>query len=79
MGTKKIGSMILETLLEEPKTLSDIKRSLVANGMRCANDELEKSILRLGRQGYLKVLDDRAVRYYCITALGQAVSENLKK
>ncbi|RJO61935.1 hypothetical protein C4544_01495 [candidate division WS5 bacterium] len=79
MGTKKISTMILETLLEEPKTLSDIKRSLVASGMRCENDELEKSILRLGRQGYLKVLDDRVVRYYCITALGQAVSENLKK
>lgn len=79
MGTKKIGTMILEILLEEPKTLSDIKRSLIKSGIKCSDDELEKSILRLGRQGYLKMLDDRPARYYCITALGQAVSEKPRK
>ncbi len=78
MGTKKIGAMILEALMEEPKTLSGIKEALARDGIKCANDELEKSILRLERQDYLKILDDRPARYFCITALGQAVSEDLK-
>lgn len=79
MGTKKIGTMILETLLEEPKSMSEIKRLLTEKGVKCTNEELEKSILRLGRQGYLKVAIDESKKRYIITALGQAISEKPKK
>ncbi|MEK7447729.1 MAG: hypothetical protein AAB632_02975 [Patescibacteria group bacterium] len=79
MGTKKIGTMILATLQEEPKTFSEVKRSLASSGMECSSEELDKSILRLGRRGYLKVIEERPVNRYVLTALGQAVSEIPKK
>lgn len=79
MGTKKIGTMVLATLQEEPKTFSEMKRSLARSGMRYSDEELEKSILRLGRRGYLKVIERKSVNRYVLTALGQAVSEIPKK
>jgi DNA-binding PadR family transcriptional regulator len=79
MGTKKIGTMVLATLDEEPKTFSEVKRSLSLSGMRCTSEELEKSILRLSRLGFLKIIEERPVNRYVLTALGQAVSENPKK
>ena len=79
MGTKKIGQMILATLIERPKTFSEVKRSLARSGRECTSEELEKSILRLGRRGYLKVIEERPVNRYVLTALGQAVSEIPKK
>lgn len=79
MGTKKVGAMILATLEEEPKTFSEVKRSLARSGMECTSSELEKSILRLGRRGYLQVIEERPVNRYVLTALGQAVSEIPKK
>lgn len=79
MGTKKIGTMILVTLHEKPKTFSEMKRSLARSGMAFTSPELEKSILRLGRLGYLKVIEERPVNRYVLTALGQAVLEIPKK
>ena len=79
MGTKKIGQMILAALTEEPKTFSEVKRSLARSGMKCTSSELEKSILKLGRLGYLKVMEEKPVNRYVLTALGQAVSEIPKK
>lgn len=79
MGTKKIGAMILATLQEEPKTFSEVKRSLARGGMECSSEELDKSILKLGRLGYVEVIEERPANRYVLTALGQAVSEIPKK
>lgn len=79
MGTRKIGTMVLATLDGEPKTFSEVKRSLALSGAECSDEELEKSILRLGKNGYLQVIERKSVRRYTLTVLGQAVSENPKK
>ncbi|MDO8507218.1 MAG: hypothetical protein Q7S53_01470 [bacterium] len=79
MGTKKIGTMILATLTQEPKTFSEVKRSLARGGIECASEELDKSILKLGRLGFLKIIEEKPVDRYVLTPLGQAVSETTKK
>jgi len=79
MGTKKIGTMILATLQEEPKTFSEVKSSLARSGLRYSDEELEKSILSLGRLGFLQIMEEKSVNRYILTALGQAVSEGPKK
>lgn len=79
MGTKKTGTMILAALAEEPKTFSEVKRSLASSGIVCSSEELEKSILKLSRLGFLEVKNKGLAELYLLTALGQAVSENSKK
>lgn len=79
MGTKKIGTMILEMLLDQPKTLPKIQKSLEAEGVDCSGRELEKSLLRLGVRGYLKIIGSKTDERYILTALGQAVIENTRK
>lgn len=79
MGTKKIGTMILATLQEEPKTYSEVKRALATSGMKCSSEELDKSISKLVRLSFLQVKNEKPAALYLLTALGQAVSENSKK
>ena len=76
MGTKKIGTMILVALTEKPKTFSEVKSSLTKSGLNCSSKELDESIARLGRLGFLEVVEKSPVNRYGLTALGQAVLES---
>lgn len=79
MGTRKIGTLILETLQGGPRTYSEIKRELSANGLKVSSEELDKTLARLGRLGFLQVKNEKPAELYLLTALGQAVSDNPKK
>ncbi len=75
MGTKKIGTRVLELLLEGPKTLEEIENAL---GKRHTKEEVEKRLLKLGLLGYVKIENVEPKRYI-VTLLGQAVIENPEK
>lgn len=78
MGTKKIGTMTLVALSERSKTFSEVRKSLAENGLKCASEDLEKSIIRLKRLGFITASREKAMNRYSLTALGQAVIENTK-
>ena len=58
---------------------SPVKESLARGGIECSSEELDKTISRLERLGFIKPKNEGPAELYLLTALGQAVSENPKK
>ena len=71
MGTKKVSTAILQALIEGPKSLDRVKKSLASSGLGFSENEIGKSLSILESRGYISV----SVQTYSLTEQQLAASD----